>query len=149
MGYVNRKCFDNSKSFAVIVTSIPKSQISKNRKIFSAHNEQGSMKRGEKWFPEKLWKYFDWENFWSESSSIHTCNYKGKAPASEFVLIRWSLPSEIALQGGSLKSKIVYRGVGAYFEKPKKYFPLTTNKVALAWNVEKSGFQKTYENILT
>ena len=27
MGYVNRKCYDNSKSFAVIVTSIPKSQM--------------------------------------------------------------------------------------------------------------------------
>ena len=27
MGYVNRKWYDNSKSFAVIVTSIPKSQM--------------------------------------------------------------------------------------------------------------------------
>ena len=25
-------------------------------KIFSAHNEQGNMKRGEKWFPEKTTK---------------------------------------------------------------------------------------------
>ena len=29
------------------------------------------------------------------------------------------LPSEIALQGGSLESKIVYRGVRADFENPK------------------------------
>ena len=26
-GHVNRKCYDNSKLFAVIVTSIPKSQM--------------------------------------------------------------------------------------------------------------------------
>ena len=25
-----------------------------NRKVFSANNEQGTIKRGEKWFPEKL-----------------------------------------------------------------------------------------------
>ena len=33
------------------------------------------------------------------------------------------------------------------FEKPKKYFRLIMNKVA--WNVEKSGFQKNFEKILT
>ena len=32
-------------------------RTSKNRKIFSADNEQGTMKRGQKWFPEKLLKY--------------------------------------------------------------------------------------------
>ena len=42
--------------------------------------------------------------------------YKGRAPASELVLLRGGLSSEIALQGGSLKSKIVYRGLGADFE---------------------------------
>ena len=62
------------------------------------------------------------ENFRSESFSIHTS--KGRAPASELVLLRGSLPSEIALQVGSLESKIVYhyRGVVADFEKPKIYF---------------------------
>ena len=44
-----------------------------------------------------------------------------RAPASELVLLRGGLPSEIALQGGSLESKIVYRGLGADFEKPKIY----------------------------
>ena len=29
-------------------------QTSKTEKIFSANNEQGTIKRGEKWFPEKL-----------------------------------------------------------------------------------------------
>ena len=51
---------------------------------------------------------------WSESFSIR--NSKGRAPASELVLLRGGLPSEIASRGGSLESKIVYQGVGADFE---------------------------------
>ena len=47
---------------------------------------------------------------------------KGRAHASELVLLRGGLPSEIALQRGSLESKIVYRVVGADFEKPKNIF---------------------------
>ena len=89
----------------------------KTEKIFPANNEQGTIKRGEKWFPE---------NFRSESFSIRT--YEGRAPASELVLQRGSLPSEITLQGGSLESKMVYRGVGADFKKPKKYFLLIMKK---------------------
>ena len=73
-------------------------------------------------------KKIDLENFRYELFSIRT--YEGRAPASELVLLRGGLPSEIALQGGSLESKIVYRGVRADFEKPKKYFRLTMNKVA-------------------
>ena len=68
-------------------------RTSKNRKIFSANDEQGTIKRGEKWFPEKL----DLENFRSESFSIRTS--EGRAPASELVLQRGSLPSEIATTG--------------------------------------------------
>ena len=78
------------------------------------------MKRGEKWFPKNYEQIFDLKNIWSQSFSIRTS--KGRAPASELVLLRRGLPSEIALQGGSLESKIVYRGVGADFEKPKIYF---------------------------
>ena len=37
------------------------------------------MKRGEHWFPEKIWKIFDLKNFQSESFSIRTS--KGKASA--------------------------------------------------------------------
>ena len=48
----------------------------------------------------------------------------GRTPASELVFLRRGLPSEIALQGGSLESKIMYRGVGADFEKPKNIFRL-------------------------
>ena len=44
----------------------------KNKKIFSANNEQGSMKRGEKWFSEKLRKNFDSENVRFDSFSIRT-----------------------------------------------------------------------------
>ena len=56
----------------------------------------------------------DLENFQSEPFLIRT--YKGRTPASEFVLLRRGLPSEMALQGGSLEFKIVYRAVGADFE---------------------------------
>ena len=75
-------------------------------------------------------KIFELENFRYESFSIRT--YKGRAPASELVLLRGGLPSEIALQGGRLESKIVYRGVGADFKnrKTEKIFWLTMNKVA-------------------
>ena len=73
------------------------------------------MKRGESGF-QKTITNFDLENIWSESFSIRPS--KGRAPASELVLLRGGLPSEIALQGVSLESKIVYRGVGADFEKP-------------------------------
>ena len=69
---------------------------------------------------QKTVKNLDLENFWPESFSIRTS--KGRAPASEPLLLRGGPPSEIALQGGSLESKIVYRGVGADFEKPKIYF---------------------------
>ena len=72
------------------------------------------MKRGEKWFPKNYEQIL--KNIWSQSFSIRTS--KGRAPASELVLLRGGLPSEIALQGVSLESKIVYRGVGADFEKP-------------------------------
>ena len=80
----------------------------------------------------KTLKKIDFENFRSESFSIRTS--EGRAPASELVLQRGSLPSvpsEIALQGGSLESKMVYRGVGADFEKPKKYFRLIMKKIYL------------------
>ena len=65
---------------------------------------------------KKQWTNFDLENIWSESFSIRPS--KGRAPASELVLLRGGLLSEIALQGGSLEFKIVYRGIGADFEKP-------------------------------
>ena len=65
----------------------------------------------------KCLKKVDLENFRSESFSIRTS--EGRAPASELVLQRGSLPSEIALQGGNIESKMVYRGVSADLEKPK------------------------------
>ena len=73
----------------------------------------------------KTMKFFELENFRSESFSI--CTSKGRAPAFELV----GLPSEKALQGGSLESKIVYRGVGADFEKPKKTFSANNKQVSM------------------
>ena len=65
---------------------------------------------------QKTMKNFDLENVRSASLSIRPS--KGRGPASELVLLGGGLPSEITLQRESLKSKIVYRGVGADFEKP-------------------------------
>ena len=63
----------------------------KSEKIFSANIEQGSMKRGEKWFSEKLRIFFD-------SFSIRPTHSRyvppvSRAPASELVLQRGGLPS--------------------------------------------------------
>ena len=66
----------------------------------------------------KTIKNFDLENFRSDSFSIRT--YKGRAPASELVLLRGGCLPRSHYKVGSLESKIVYRGVGADFEKPKK-----------------------------
>ena len=69
----------------------------------------------------------------------------GRAPASELVLLRWGLTSEIELQGGSLESKIVYRGVGADFEIRKYIFGLQ-----LQGNIKRGEkwFSRNYEQIL-
>ena len=68
------------------------------------------MKRGEKLFSEKLRKI--------KSSRFRARVAKGR-PAFRDRITR-----------GSLESKIVYRVVGADFEKPKKYFRLIMNRVA-------------------
>ena len=83
--------------------------------------------------PKKLWENFDFENFRSEWFSIHTS--ERRAPASELVLLRGGLASKIELQGGSLESKILYRGVGAEFEKPKIYFRLTMTGKHETWRI--------------
>ena len=69
------------------------------------------MKDGEKWFPDKIR---------SNSFSIHTS--KGRTPASELELLRGGLPSEVALQEGSLESKILYQVVGADLKNRKYIF---------------------------
>ena len=78
------------------------------------------MKRGEKWFSEKLRKNFDLENFWSDSflictSRIESSRFRARVakerPAFRYLITR-----------RSLESKIVYQGVGADFEKPKNIF---------------------------
>ena len=52
--------------------------VRKTEKIFSAHNEQDSMKHGEKWFPEKI---------------IKTLTYIFFGPShSRYVLIRAEIP---------------------------------------------------------
>ena len=86
--------------FHHILTQIPKNlnffhKTLKNQKKISANNEQSSMKRGEKWFSEKLQK-----NFRSDS----------RAPASELVLQRIGLPSKIALPGEASSSKLGIEG---------------------------------------
>ena len=85
------------------------------------------MKRGEKWFPEKISKFLTKIIFGPSHSRPRTS--KGRTPASELVLLRGGLPSEIALLGESLFSKIVYRGEDANFEKQKQLFRLKMNMV--------------------
>ena len=107
--------------FRHILTRILKNQnFLKNQKKISANNEQGSMKRGEKWFSEKLRKNVDLENFRSDSFSIRTsriesCRFRVRVaksgPAFRDRITRRS-------QG----SKIVYRGVGEDFEIQKYIF---------------------------
>ena len=80
-------------------------------------------------FRKNFESFLTWFFSWSESFLIRTS--KGRATASRLVLVKGGQPSEIALQGVSLQSKIVNRGVGADFEK---YFRLTMNRVAC--NVE-------------
>ena len=46
--------------------------LRKTEKMFSANNEQRTIKRGYKWFPENFRKKIDLENFRSESFSIRT-----------------------------------------------------------------------------
>ena len=88
--------------------------------IFSANNEQGSMKRGEKWFSEKLRKNFDLENFRSDSFSIRTSRIESSRFRARVAKGRPAFRDCITRR--RLESKIVYRGVGADFEKPKKNF---------------------------
>ena len=77
----------------------------KNRKIFSANNEQGNMKRGEKWFSEKLRKF-------SVRQPTHSRYVPpvSRAPASELVLQRGGMPSEIALPGKAWSPKLCIEG---------------------------------------
>ena len=95
-------------------------------------------------FQKNVDKNFDLENFRSKSSSRSTScigNSRFRARVAE-----GRPASRDHITGGNLESRIVYRGVGADFEKPKKYFRLIINRVA--WIVEKSGFQKNLEKFL-
>ena len=86
------------------------------------------MERGEKWFSEKLRKNFDLENFRSDSFSIRTSRIESSRFRARVAKGRPAFRDRITRR--SLESKIVYRGVGADYEKPKKYFRLIMNRVA-------------------
>ena len=80
----------------------------KPKKIFSANNKQGSLNRGKKWFSEKLRKSFDLEIF-GPSRSRDVPPVSG-TPASELVLQRDDLPSEITLPGETSSPKLCNEG---------------------------------------
>ena len=86
------------------------------------------MKRGEKWFSEKLRKIFDLEYFRSDSFSIRTSRIESSRFRARVAMGRPAFRDRITRR--SQESKTVYRGVGADFEKPKKYFRLIMNRVA-------------------
>ena len=71
-----------------------------NLNIVSLHILFHYHKTWRKVVSRKTLKKIELENFRSEYFSIRTS--EGRAPASELVLQRGSLSSEIALQGGSL-----------------------------------------------
>ena len=70
--------------------------------MISAHNDQGDMNRGKKWFSEKL------------PSHSRYVPPVSRAPASELVLQRGGLPSEIALPGGTSSPKLCIEARGRY-----------------------------------
>ena len=78
------------------------------------------MKRGEKWFSEKFRKNFDLEIFRSNSFLIRTSRIESSRFRARVANGRPAFRDRITRR--SLESKIVYRGVGADFEKPKEYF---------------------------
>ena len=71
-----------------------------------ANNKHGGLNRGKKWFSEKLRKNFDLENFRSESFSRRT----SCTSASELVLQRGGLPSEVTLPGETLSPELCIEG---------------------------------------
>ena len=75
------------------------------------------MKRGEKWFSEKLRKNFDLENFRSDSFSIRTSRIESSRFRARVAKGRPAFRDRITRR--SQESKIVYRGVGADFEIQK------------------------------
>ena len=96
-----------SESFS-IRTSKGRARVAKesleSKIVYQKICAKGSMKRGENWFPKNYEKTLTWKIFGPSHS--------------RYVHLRGGLSSEIALQGGNLESKIVYRGLGADFEKP-------------------------------
>ena len=83
------------------------------------------MKRFEKWFSEKK---IDLQYFRSDSFSIRTSRIESSRFGARVAKDRPAFRDRITRR--SLESKIGYRGVGADFEKPKKYFRLIMNRVA-------------------
>ena len=75
------------------------------------------MKRGEKWFSEKLRKNVDLENFRSDSFSIRTSCFESSHFRARVAKGRPAFRDRITRR--SQESKIVYRGVGADFEIQK------------------------------
>ena len=79
-------------------------------------------------FPEKIRKFFDLEYFRSDSFSIRTSRIESSRFRARVAKGRPAFRDRITRR--TLESKIVYRGVGADFEKPKKYVRLIMNRVA-------------------
>ena len=72
------------------------------------------MKRGERWFSEKLRKKFDLKNVRSDSFSIRTSRMESSRFRARVAKGRPAFRDRITRR--SQESEIVYRGVGADFE---------------------------------
>ena len=95
------------------------SGLQKIEKIFSAHNDQGDMNRGKKWFSEKLRNKFCLRKFLVRVILDTSLYRELPLPSS---CCKGGLPSEIALQGRTLESEIVYRRVNPDFENRRNIF---------------------------
>ena len=71
-------------------------------------------------FQKNLEKNFDLENFRSESFSKRTSCFE--SPGFQARVAKGKPAFRDRITGGNLESRIVYRGVVADFEKPKKIF---------------------------
>ena len=94
----------NFRKFLNWYLSSGRCRLRKTEIIFSAHNDRVTWRKVVSKNFDKMLTY----NIFGPSHPRYVpMSYQGITPASELVLLRRGLPSDIALQGGSLESKFL------------------------------------------